>query len=430
MITELAQTGSRNNRASRLPGRQRGVVLVVATIGMFALLLVTGLALDGGHLLLNKTRLQNAIDTAALNGAKVLDDTGDIIAADVAARAMFSTNASGVGNSELNNSYSGGGVALTVEFSRNLVPFVAGTAPPTFIRVSASNFSFDTLLIRIAGFNQGTVGATAIAGPSPTLSANICDFAPLMMCGDADTNPDDGNLFGYPVNEAVVLKHGSNQDSEVGPGNFQLIRMPGGQGGAVIREALAGGWESLSCLDNGDSVETEPGNTVGPVVQGINTRLGIYKGPVSESEYPGDWADSAPSPTLRLDDDGLIEFTDGSPYNDYTDLTYNHTDYVADYATPAHSAWCTTNPAKCDRRLLTVPVGDCTGTTSGQGNVTTHGFACVYLIQPVVQKGNEAHVFGQLVEGCASAGNFGPNPGSGPQPTKIILYKDPDSDHA
>lgn len=54
------------------PARQRGAVTVLITAALIAVLAMAGLALDGGHLLLNKTRLQNAVDAAALSGAKTL----------------------------------------------------------------------------------------------------------------------------------------------------------------------------------------------------------------------------------------------------------------------------------------------------------------------------------------------------------------------
>ncbi len=59
-------------------GRQTGAILVMFTIGLFSLLVVAALALDGGHLLLNKGRLQNAVDASALYAAKVVQDGGTL----------------------------------------------------------------------------------------------------------------------------------------------------------------------------------------------------------------------------------------------------------------------------------------------------------------------------------------------------------------
>ncbi len=155
----------------------------------------------------------------------------------------------------------------------------------------------------------------------------------------------------------------------------------------------------------------------------MNTRFGMYTGPVNETEFPGDYVVDAPEPALRLNDEGDIEFDDGTAYTGFDDLDFGYDDYSYQY----QSFDALAEQPKYKRRIMTVPVGDCTGTTAGQGDVNIWGFACVYLIQPVDQQGVEAHVFGQLVTGCDTAGTFSMDPGTGPEPTKIILYKDPDN---
>src|SRR5262245_15010761 len=52
---------------------QRGSILAVSTIGMVALLLAVGLAVDISHLYLVGTELQNAADASALAGASALN---------------------------------------------------------------------------------------------------------------------------------------------------------------------------------------------------------------------------------------------------------------------------------------------------------------------------------------------------------------------
>ena len=47
--------------------------MVLFVISLLALITLASLALDGGHLLLNKGRLQNLVDAAALHAAKELD---------------------------------------------------------------------------------------------------------------------------------------------------------------------------------------------------------------------------------------------------------------------------------------------------------------------------------------------------------------------
>lgn len=296
MTTLLASTTSRRVQRNRhgQPPRETGAVLVLYTLGMLAILLVAGLALDGSHAMLNKGRLQNTVDASALSAAKVLDQTASTALAQTAAVTMFADNANDAGNRELSIAYGGGGgdIGITVEFSRTVAPFQAGSAPANYVRVTATNFTMPAWLIQLMGMQEKIVAATAVAGPSPSIG-QTCDLVPLIVCGDpaSPPDPDDPNssIWGYDRGDVHVLKGGSDSGSQsgpIGPGNFQLARPGDSSGGADLRENLAGGYEG--CSDVGDNVQTEPGNNVGPTVQGINTRLDNFSGPISAGDYPPD----------------------------------------------------------------------------------------------------------------------------------------------
>ena len=111
------------------PARQRGAILVLLAIAMLAVLAMGGLALDGSHVLLNKSRLQNSVDAAALAAAKELDQSGDEGRATAAALSLLGLNAAAPGNRELGTSVSSGALNVTVEYSSTLQPFTPGTTP-------------------------------------------------------------------------------------------------------------------------------------------------------------------------------------------------------------------------------------------------------------------------------------------------------------
>jgi hypothetical protein len=398
-------------------------VLILVVVGMVAMLAMVGLALDGGHAMLSKTRLQNAVDAAALSGAKELDLASDTLRARNAAVLAFTLNGSAQGNSEMGAAYADGTIDLDVRFSATLNPFVPGTAPPSYVRVRATNFRLPVWFANIVGATEKVVAATAVAGPSPTINT-ACNIAPMMVCGDPDAGPP---FWGYTPGEPDVLKTSTN-DSEIGPGNFQLIRLGDNTGGADIRLAMAGNYDG--CASGGDVVETEPGNTVGPVVHGLNTRFGSYSGPMAgtSSTYPPDVVTEQPSPLLSYDSTSDTIYEGSTPVLTDADLSYNYDDYGTDIE--AENFDYLPPIGHYQRREVAIPIGDCTATTNGAGDVPVLGFGCYFLLQEAQQKGNESHVFGQFVENCSAGGVPGPAPVDSPGLYIIQLYKDPDSPDA
>ncbi len=79
-----------------------------------------------------------------------------------------------------------------------------------------------------------------------------------------------------------------------------------------------------------------------------------------------------------------------------------------------------------ERRVLAMPVADCSGDETGQSTLDIIGFACYFMLQPI-GGGQDKNIFGQFVEDCPVGGTSGMNPGATPGPYVIQLYKDPDS---
>src|SRR5215470_18866572 len=87
------------------PFQQRGAAMVFIIAALVAVLLAAGLALDVGHATLNKSRLQNATDAAALAAAKMIDSTRSTVLATTEALAAFGANANSSGDQELAAAY-------------------------------------------------------------------------------------------------------------------------------------------------------------------------------------------------------------------------------------------------------------------------------------------------------------------------------------
>jgi Flp pilus assembly protein TadG len=401
--------------------RQRGIVAVLVAIGLLALLAMVGFALDSGHVILNKSRLQNTVDASALAAAKVLDKTGSEAQATTAARSIFDLNAAN--QPELSRVMSG--ADITVQYSNTLSPFAPGSVPANYVRVIAQNFTMWTSFTSLVGINQTSTAASAVAGPSAPIGTEegneACDLVPMMVCGDPAAGAA-GN-WGYSSDTVSLLKNGSNAESPVGPGNFQLIRL-GASGCDTVRENLAGGYES--CHDSTGTVETQPGNCTGPTAQGLNTRFGQYRGGgMNSTSFPPDKVTTEPDPEAD-EEDGTVVFSDsGEPITDIDQLNYSYDDYESDLETGPYNFPSGTPK----RRVLAVPIVNCSTMVNGQGTMPIMGFGCFYLIQKVVQKGNENFVYGEFIGQCAADGTPGPEPD--PDPVggagiyKIVLHNDP-----
>jgi Flp pilus assembly protein TadG len=405
-------------------GRQRGVVAVIIAIGLLALLAMVGLALDSGHMVLNKSRLQNTVDAAALAAAKVLDTTASEDQATAAARSVFDLNAAN--HAELSRVMSGADISL--QYSNTLNPFVPGTTPANYVRVVANDFTMWTGFTSLVGFNDSRVAATAVAGPSApigmTPNNEACDLVPMMVC--ADMSPGAPGDFGYTGENVTLLKMGSNVTGPIGPGNFQLFEL-GGAGANVVRQNLAGAYNS--CIIPDGTITTKPGNNTGPTAQGLNTRFG-QGGGMKSTDFPPDKVTTQPNPNLDTSGDPpqVILRGDGNPVvTDINQLNYTYDDYVEDLDSGPFNF--PSGVAK--RRVLAVPFVDCSSTVNGHGTIPVVGFGCFFLLQEVIQRGNENFVFAEYIGDCGAGGTPGPVPNPDPVATtgiyRIVLHNDPSS---
>ena len=414
---------------------QRGAVVPLVVIALLVLIGITALALDGAHVVLNKARLQSALDAAALSAAKVLDQTNSTVQATAAANSVFTLNATPY--PELTRAV-GTGLTMTTEYSSTLIPFAAGTAPPKFVRTSITGFATVMSLAAVLGVASINVGGSAVAGPSPTLS-QVCDIVPIMLCA---SSAQPGPLYGYQIDQILGLKKipsSGAQATDLGPGNYNLLSI-GGTGAALVRSNFAGSYSS--CATTGQPVITEPGVAAGPVAQGLNTRFNDFSAVMAgtQAQYPPDVigcpnAASCPSSDTQLtwkscngNTSGCTESVQqGNGANAITVTTASQISPSAanwqGYKARAASGSYDTPPptGHFQRRVVAVPVGDCSSAVNGRGNVNVLGFACVFMLQPVQQ--STGQIFAQIVSTCDAQGQVGPGAGTGPLPHKIQLYK-------
>jgi len=382
------------------PRSQRGSILPLVALGTLVILGVAGLSLDSGHAFVNKTRVQNALDAAALASAKNLDLARSQARARDVAKEVFTQSLAQPGNGELGTM----GIDandLTIQFSDTRSPFIPHPAAKRYVRVMLRKgvAQVDTWFMRVAGVNALDLSGSAVAGPSPSVG-EACNLLPTLICGDATKPPNDGGMYGYGYGTKVTLVLGS-PGGPVGPGNFQIAELGDRRGAAATREFMAGG--GSGCISPDGNIETEPGQERGPVQQGANTRFGLYSGPVSSTDYPPD----------------LVTDAGAAGYPD------SYAEYQADYAAKNWDAAATGLP---ERRVAPIIVADCSNPIHGRDELPILGFACVFLSEPVkaVGKKGDEQLYGELIKQCNVKGTPGPAAGNGTGLHVIQLYGDPD----
>ncbi|MBL1378443.1 TadE/TadG family type IV pilus assembly protein [Zobellella iuensis] len=430
--------------------QQKGAVLILVTVAMFVLLGFTALALDGGYLLLNKTRVQDAVDAAALSGAKTLDDGGTQAQAEQAVKNTLVAIFQGEGFSSVNVNLAqlDNPDLLQIQFSHTVSPFTPINHPDaSYIRVTLGNVPVTQFFSQLV-LDTWQVWASAVAGPSPPIQEEEeCRILPLLMCaGDLSSQNEPDYNFGFTPSsndqrgDVLVIKAPNhNRNSVVGPGNFMAIDLDGVGGGAnEFRDGLAGNVHGATCVPTGDTVETKTGNMVGPTQQGLNTRFGEYLSPMSEPTTEpvaggaeGYYADCE-VPNYTNTGLELVNFV-GSQFdsnnggnnvlNDATTLAklQDYPDYAKGIAGGSKSTDPGTSYCLPKRRMVRVPVANCTGHNPGQSTLTVMGTACMFLIQKVTGQGNTQFVVAEFVENCTNDGTgFNSNSNS----YRLVLYKD------
>ncbi|MEZ9888903.1 pilus assembly protein TadG-related protein [Vibrio breoganii] len=413
--------------------KQGGLVVVLFTFALLLLLGFAALAIDVNHVVLNKSRLQNAVDAAALSAAVVADDKGGTGEIATAALVGLKKYLEQTGNSEfdiIDNSSFGSGsdttptfntqlnsdTLLTIQLSNDPSSFSSGTFSrktgsdfnDIYVRVKVSNVTLNGFFVNLFDLNK-SVSASAVAGPSSSISrqSEACNVVPLAVCA---ANPDDDQYGGYTPGELQVLKDNDWSNTGMNSGNFGLLNMDGGGAGKdEIAQYLAGGY--TECISTSGEVETSKGQGVGKVADGLNVRFG------DNGKYAGD-------------PDEYIKEADVDLVNETTDFTYQN--YLDDLDNGGIDSQYLPEGGVEGRRVLQVPILDCdAGSLDSNGKIykmVTVG--CFFLSKkapPSNSNNDPQRVVGEFIEDCLiNNGTFGVDPiSSGAY--KIQLYKDPDS---
>ncbi|WHY76781.1 Tad domain-containing protein [Neobacillus sp. WH10] len=215
-------------RLLKLKG-ENGASLVIVALSMVALLGFTALAIDGGRLYSEKSKLQKALDSTVLAGAQGLR-TSEARAIEIA-KDISDKNGYKVSESELTLTNS------SIKATKKV------NVPMTFAKV--------------IGVNNTTVSATAKAVVLPLKKAS--GVAPIAIEKDAI------------VPGSTALNCGSDTGNNKGNCGFLRFDENGAQ---ALKDAIING--GTYAVDD-KVVETEPGAMVGQVKDAIDTLIAMDK---------------------------------------------------------------------------------------------------------------------------------------------------------
>jgi hypothetical protein len=304
------------------PLRQQGAILAITAILLVVLIGIAALALDIGRVLVLRTEMQNAADSAALAAARELDgQSGAVARAMAAARDLLIHEGHHAKAAELlggsmasgatpfrffcaiGSQYDEGNTCTGTAIDDGSVD--DGKIPATsdedahYVRVTLQPHD-DTDAYRVALFflpvlssdHTQDVYASAVAGRH----FSICNYPPVMIC---DPFEDDAANVGVDnfrdavdaniiePGDMMVLKY-QGPDAAWAPGNFAFLS-PGVPGDYQTGARAVGEYLANPCQQpcTPPIVKTKPGSVESWPVWGLNTYFEVYgQGSFSPGEYP------------------------------------------------------------------------------------------------------------------------------------------------
>ena len=238
--------------------KERGGTLVLVTVFMVALFGFAALSIDVGNVYVQRTRLQEAGDSASL--ASVVDWANGATADVVAQRARGFASANSVPTNEVKTVRAGIWDDATRTFTETAT-FTSSEVPAVEVTNQRTVPMYFGRVVGMPAMSPRTVSvacvaaATAAGGVLPWVA---CDTFTPTKCATVTVQFQDSS--GPGVTNACTG----------GSGNFGQISL-GGSGASVYKNNIINGYGGI--LRVGDCVDTDTGVSWGPTKQGIDDRM-------------------------------------------------------------------------------------------------------------------------------------------------------------
>ncbi len=255
--------------------RQNGYVIVSVALTLALLCGFAALAVDLGLFLSARTSAQRAADAAALAGAFTFIVQPTAPQPETAQQHAISTALS---NNILDDSINLSDVSVVVDVPNRLVTVdISHTRQTFFARVIGR----DQVDIGVRANAEASLNATGSGCSKPWFVPNTI-LSPLDPCDACSAVPQQvlidgsGNVTDYATQQILLadpfIIKPSNPINSLAPGQFYAIRMGDSTGGDDYRTNIQiCAPERIYCQD---LFGVEPGNMIGPTIQGVTGLIG------------------------------------------------------------------------------------------------------------------------------------------------------------
>lgn len=378
--------------------KQRGAVAIITALSLVALVGFVGLALDLGHLYVNKTELQNAADACALAAARELtcDPSAGVCDNSYLNNAVAAGTAVAARNTR---DFQGSAVIIApddVRFHTALapnsayLPSTSASPDSRFVMCTARAEDIAPWFMQVLGNGPHDVSAYAVA----TLRRAQTNCAiPIGLC-----KPPSAPVSS-PFSEFTVGQWVTSKLTESATGSFDWIDFTPGDGGGAneLANLLRGAGQCALEPPSPTNLVGQQGN-IASLGKAWNTRFGLYKGSDTPASAPPDWTgitySENPLPASTYWPEKFDAYSGST-----TGTLPNYQDARADnlpYQGPALNGYRAIQDLEhrqfgADRRTVVVPLVDCESwKTSTPQTVPILGYACVLMLHPMTNDNGPA----------------------------------------
>ena len=396
---------------------------LIVALSLVVVLGFVGLAVDGGHLYLTRTELQNAADACALAASRELTGAGTLSAEqrrraealgrDLAQRNRQAFQAAAVDAAQVTVRFGSALDAGSVWADADSAP-----ADARHVRCTLQRDGITPWFMQVLGFGAQTVRAAATATLVP--AQRHC-AVPMAICAKASVGPDFGLVPGQWISGRFNAGGGVT-------GSFNWVDYTPPSGGASELGELLRGRGQCS-LDASVQVG-QPGNLGQAAARAWNTRFGLYQtGQDGPDQATPDFTGHAYTPLNWPAQSGalgdfLSRRRSHDPYgtsvaagNALTGLGLSNA-YNPVISSTAHQEW------GADRRLVIAPVVDCAD-WAGSQTAAVQGWACLLMLHPIAGPNDDVRLevvgpAGAFDSPCGSQGVPGAGNGIGARVPALV----------